>query len=118
MDGWIGLDWIGCPGKRLANEGRHKAAARSREALRTFQRGPGWMDGWMDWIGCPGKRLANEGRHKVSRSFKDFPTGAVRVVLLIAVRLVQYASGTTTEEGGREGGREEGGRQVGREGRS
>jgi hypothetical protein len=62
-----------------------------------------------DWIGCPGKRLAKEGRYTrqqarpVSRSFKNFPTGAVLVVLLVAVRLVQYVYGTTTEERGREG---------------
>jgi hypothetical protein len=42
-----GLDWIGCPGKRLANEGRHKAAARSREALRTFQRVRGGLFYWL-----------------------------------------------------------------------
>jgi len=85
------------------------------------------MDGWigLDWIGCPGKRLAKErrpqGTRPASRSFKNFPKGAVRVVLLVAVGLVQYVYGTTTEvrERERERGRErrrQVGRKEGREG--
>jgi hypothetical protein len=83
----------------------------------------GWMDG-LDWIGCPGKRLAKErrpqGSRPASRSFKNFPTGAVRVVLLVC-------SGLSTVRvwndyrGGREGERErerEAGRKEGREGGS
>ncbi len=84
-----------------------------------------WGAGWMDWIGCPAKRLAKErrpqGSRPASRSFKNFPTGAVRVVLLVCsglstVRVWREREREREGEGEREAGRK--GRKGGREGAS